>query len=74
MSEKKKVATDKYVVAPKMSTFELVTRITAIIIAVALLVVDKGFGLMAHDISEMYYAALAGYGIIGNDIVRRFIK
>lgn len=65
---------DKFYKTPKLSKFELITRIISLVVALGLLVVDKGYGLMAQEISEVYYAALAGYGIIGNDIVRKFIK
>jgi len=53
----------------KMSKFEFSTRLVSFIVAIAMLVVDKGMGLMVTSPSDWYYGILMGYGVAGVSLI-----
>ena len=60
--------------ADEQSIFGLVIQSIAIILFIALLIADKGMGIMKTPIPDLWYGTIGAFGIGGIDFLKSLIK
>ena len=71
MGEEKEEIDDNRV---NTSTFDLALQVLAIVTFFTLLIVDKGYDLMAKPINDIWYGIIGGFGIGGIDLIKAILR
>ena len=71
MGEKEEEIDDRKV---NTSAFDLALQVLAIITFFVLLVIDKGFNLMAKPINDIWYGIIGGFGVGGIDLIKAILR
>lgn len=56
------------------SLFDLSVQVLAIIVFLALLVFDKGLGLMKTPLNDIWYGIIGGFGVGGIDLLKAILR
>lgn len=56
------------------SIFDLSIQVLAIALFLALLVFDKGLGLMKSPLSDIWYGIIGGFGVGGIDLLKAILR